>query len=81
MIANRLLSRAEWEAKLRNFGCEPLSGKGPDNAGEWWHLPGRYPFKVPVEDDEGRCESWALTKLILDLGKSPPRNPFKPVSH
>jgi len=81
MIANRLLSRAEWEAKLRRCGAEPLQGKSSNNSGEWWHVPNRYPFKVPVEDDEGRCEFWAIQRIANDLDKPLPPNPFKPVSH
>ena len=81
MIADRLLRRDVWEAKLRSHGCEPLPGKGHLNGAEWWHKPGQYPFTVPVEDDEGNCEFWAIYRLIEDLGKTPPPNPFKPVNN
>lgn len=81
MIANRLLTRKEWEAKLRRYGCEPLPGKGPLNTAEWWHRPGNPPFTVPIEDDEGQCEFWAIQRLVDDFGRPPPSNPFKPKSH
>jgi len=75
MIANRLLSRSEWEAKLRRWGCAPLDGAGPLNTAEWWRGP-KYPFTVPV-DDEGYCEFWAIKRLCDDFGRQPPPNPFR----
>jgi len=72
MNAARSLSRNEWEASLRDYGCKPLNGKGPLNTAEWWQMPwGGNPFTVPVDDD-GRCDKWALNKLILDIIKSTP---------
>lgn len=67
MIGHKFLSRPQWEEKLRNIGAEPLPGKGSLNSAEWWRLPGKPPFTVPVEDD-GRCEFWAIQKLCKDHG-------------
>ena len=62
-----LVPREEWEEALRDHGCEPLEGKGPLNTAEWWRMPwGGYPFTVSV-DEEGRCDSWALNRLIADI--------------
>ena len=67
-----LISRDEWEAALRDYGCKPLEGKGSLNTAEWWQMPwGGYPFTVPVDDD-GRCDKWAFNKLVLDIIKSAP---------
>ncbi len=72
MIAVRLLHRTEWEARLRRrYDCKPLDGKGPLNTAEWWQTPWSHPFTVPV-DSEGRCEEWALQRLILDFVKCAP---------
>jgi len=66
------LSRDEWEASLRGYGCKPLEDKGPLNTAEWWQMPwGGYPFTVPA-DGNGRCEKWALNRLIFDIIKSAP---------
>lgn len=69
MIANRLLSRPEWEAKLRRWHCEPLQGKGPLNTAEWWKGHGG-PFTVPVEGDD-QCEFWALQRICRAFGLPP----------
>lgn len=71
----RFLSRAEWEAKLRSCGCEPLPGKGKLNTAEWWIRPGGIPFVVPIEDDSGRCDFWAIQKLAEQFGIRPDRLP------
>jgi hypothetical protein len=71
MISVRFLRRDEWETKLRSYGCEPLSGKGPLNTAEWWNAPWGQPLTVPVESN-GRCEQWALQRVILDLVKRAP---------
>jgi hypothetical protein len=72
MISVRFLHRLEWERKLRSYGCKPLEGKGPLNTAEWWQMPwGGQPFIVPTEDD-GRCDEWAIARLILDIVKAAP---------
>lgn len=76
MIANRLLDRDVWEAKLRRWGCEPLEGLGKLNTAEWWRGPNGYPFTVPIEHD-GKCEFWAIKRICDDFGRLPPGNPFK----
>jgi hypothetical protein len=73
MIAVRFLHRTEWEGKLRKYKCEPLSGKGPLNTAEWWKAPWGSPFTVPIEAD-GRCDEWAIQRVILDLVKCTPAN-------
>ena len=72
MISVRFLQRAEWEARLRErYQCQILGGKGPLNTAEWWQTPWGHPFTVPVDAD-GRCEEWALQRLILDFVKCAP---------
>ena len=71
MIAVRFLHRDEWEIRLRDYGCEPLEGKGRLNTAEWWRMPWGTPFTVPIEED-GRCDEWAIHKLILDIVKDAP---------
>lgn len=69
MIANRFLSRPQWESKLRKAGAIPLEGAGPLNTAEWWRVPGKSPFTVPIEDDQS-CEFWALQRICrLQTGK------------
>ena len=77
MNALSFLTREEWEAALRDYGCKPLEGKGRLNTAEWWQMPwGGYLFTVPV-DDEGRCERWALNRLIADIIRlAPPGSEF-----
>jgi hypothetical protein len=72
VIANRLLSRNDWETKLRHWGCQPLEGKGLLNTAEWWIGPDRTrgPFTVPIEGDE-QCEFWALQRICRDYGFPP----------
>jgi len=73
----RLLSRAEWEAKLRRYGCAPAEGLGKLNTAEWWRpADGGYPFTVPADED-GKCEFWAINRICEDFGRPPPPNPFK----
>jgi hypothetical protein len=77
LMIPRFLTRAEWEAKLRRWGCEPLSGVGPLNTAEWWKRPeGGIPFTVPAEED-GSCDFWAIQRLASDFGRPPPARPFK----
>jgi hypothetical protein len=71
VIANRLLSRSEWEAKLHRRGCKPLPGKGKLNTAEWWQCPNGAPFTVPIEGEDDRCEFWALQHLCDDMGLTP----------
>ena len=71
MIANRLLSRKEWEAKLRRWKCKPLEGKGQLNTAEWWIGTQGGPFTVPVEGDDDRCEFWALQRICRERGQPP----------
>jgi hypothetical protein len=71
VIANRLLSREEWEAKLKRWNCRPLEGKGPLNTAEWWIGPKGGPFTVPIEGEDDRCEFWALQRICRDLGYAP----------
>ena len=70
MIANRLLSREEWEAKLRRWHCRPLEGMGPLNTADWWVGPKGGPFTVPIEGDD-QCEFWALQRICRDFGFPP----------
>jgi hypothetical protein len=71
VIANRLLSREEWEAKLRRWHCRPLEGKGPLNTAEWWIGSKGGPFTVPIEGEDDRCEFWALQRICRDFGFPP----------
>lgn len=67
----RFLSRLQWEAKLRRWGCEPLEGKTKLNTAEFWRpASGGYPFTVPVEKD-GSCDFWAIWKLCEQFGRDP----------
>jgi hypothetical protein len=70
VIANRLLNRAEWEAKLRLWKCKPLEGKGLLNTAEWWIGVRGGPFTVPVEGDD-QCEFWALHRICEAFGFNP----------
>ena len=63
MIRDRFLERPEWEAKLRRWGCAPLEGKGPVNTAEWWRGPEGFPFVVPIEDETGKSDIWAIQEL------------------
>jgi hypothetical protein len=70
----RFLSRSEWEAKLRSYGCRPLEDKGQLNSAEWWLTPwGSYPFTVPTESD-GRCDQWAFQRLIAHIVSCAPED-------
>jgi hypothetical protein len=71
VIANRLLSREEWEAKLRRWHCRPLEGKGPLNTAEWWIGSKGGLFTVPIEGEDDRCEFWALQRICRDFGFPP----------
>lgn len=62
MLAGRFLTRPQWEAILLGLGAQPLKGKTQLNAAEWWVVPGRVPFTVPIEDD-GSADFWAIQKL------------------
>jgi hypothetical protein len=63
-LALRVISRAEAIAKLRSYGCKPLTGKGPLNTAEWWRWPwGGIPFLLPFEGET--VDAWALQKLIV----------------
>jgi hypothetical protein len=72
VIREPTLSRKEWEAKLRRWGCKPLEGKGELNTAEWW-IGKLGPFTVPVNDD-GRCDFWAIQKIAQQQGIPPDRN-------
>ena len=67
MLNDRYLSRPKWERKLRSIGAEPLPGKGRLNTAEWWCIPGKYPFTVPIEEPGDRAEFWAIQKLVDQL--------------
>jgi hypothetical protein len=71
MIATRFLHRNEWEARLVGYGCKALKDKGPLNSAEWWQMPWGSPFTVPIEED-GRCDEWAIQRIILDMVKCAP---------
>lgn len=77
MISVRLLARAEWEAELRYYGCNPLEGKGPLNTVELWQMPWqRWPFTVAV-DDNGYITLGEMDRLqILIVGSAPPGTKF-----
>jgi len=72
MIAVRLLSREEWQRKLRNQGCYPQEGLTPLNTAEWWRwpFPGS-PFTVPVNED-GSMDIWAYQRLMSEMARSAP---------
>jgi hypothetical protein len=93
MSAVAFLSRPEWEASLKAFGCKPLEGKGGLNTAEWWQLPwDSYPFTVPIEADtvpieadtvpieaDGRCAKRALNLLLQSIiSQAPPGFEFPP---
>jgi hypothetical protein len=67
MIRGRFLSRGEWERILTDAGAAPLSGKGALNTAEWWRLPGGAPFTVPVENEAGEADYWAVQTLREQL--------------
>jgi len=67
----RFLSRSQWEAKLRRWGCRPMEGKGRLNTAEWWIGASGAPFTVPVEGDDDRCDFWALWRLCQVFGQHP----------
>jgi hypothetical protein len=72
MIAVRRLARAEWEKKLRHYGCYPAEGLSPLKTAEWWRWPWPGPpFTVPV-DSEGHCDARSLLKLIADMARLAP---------
>lgn len=72
MISHRFLSREEWEAELRFYGCKPLQGLGRLNTAEWWRMPWQsYPFTVPVEDD-GRMLQSDLDGLVILIATTAP---------
>ncbi|MEO8927305.1 MAG: hypothetical protein ABI306_09090 [Caulobacteraceae bacterium] len=66
----RFLSRSQWEKKLKGLGAAPLAGLTPLNTAEWWRIPGRPPFTVPIEGD-GRADFWAIQKLCEQIGAPP----------
>jgi hypothetical protein len=66
MLNNRVLSRPQWERKLRSVGAIPLEGQTALNSAEWWIVPGRVPFTVPIEED-GSCEFWAIQRICKEL--------------
>jgi len=68
------LPRSQWERKLRELGAEPAEGLGKLNTAEWWRIPGRAPFTVPVEDGDV-CEFWAIQTLCEQLGGKPKFDP------
>jgi hypothetical protein len=70
-MAVRFLHRGEWERRLRRYGCHRLEGKGKLNTAEWWQMPWGTPFTVSIEDD-GRCDEWAIQRVILDMVKCAP---------
>lgn len=40
------------ERKLREISAEPLiNATSLNTAAEWWRVPGRFPFTVPIELD------------------------------
>jgi hypothetical protein len=65
MIGDKFLSRSKWEKKLRSIGAIPLDRKGKLNTAEWWRVPGKPPFTVPIEDD-GKCEFWAIQRIYAE---------------
>lgn len=66
-------TRAQWEAELRNRGCEPAEGVPSRPTGEFWRCPwpGAYPIFVPREED-GTMDGWALIALIKMLKEDAP---------
>jgi hypothetical protein len=67
MLGTKFLSRPQWERKLKKIGAEPVQGATALNSAEWWRVPGKLPFVVPVEDD-GSCEYWAIQRICKDQG-------------
>jgi hypothetical protein len=67
LIAVRRVSREEWEAELRHYGCSPAQGLTKLNSAEWWRYPwGGYPFTVPAAED-GYVLKQDLDDIIGDL--------------
>ena len=67
----RSLSREEWEADLRSYGCYPAPGLTRLNTAECWRFPwGGYPFTVPCED--GRLLMSDLDMLHIMLATAAP---------
>lgn len=64
----KTISRSQWEKKLRSLGCVPLEGKGHLNTAEWWKDPTGYPFTVPVDNEKGDCDYWAVQRICKLLG-------------
>lgn len=72
MTAVRRLPRAEWEKRLRSYGCYPQEGLTPLNTAEWWRWPfPAPPFTVPA-DDEGYLDAWAWMQLLEDMAALAP---------
>lgn len=68
MISVPLISREEWEAALRAFGCKPLEGKTKLNTAEWWKTPWNFVFTVPIaEHMEGYMERWSFDMLVTRI--------------
>jgi hypothetical protein len=67
----RFLSRAQWEAKLRALGAEPLPGKTKLNTAEWWRVPAQPPFTLASETN-GDLDFWAFQRLCQLLGAETP---------
>ena len=80
MIASRLLSRAQWEAKLRRWGCRPMQGKTHLNTAEWW-IGDHGPFTVPIEGQDDSCEFWAMQRICNDNGHPPSAAEDDPTKH
>lgn len=70
MIALRLLSRSEWERRLRQRGCKPLTDDSEEpklETGEWWLTEHDFLFPVAC-DEEGklRTEDWQQVLVLID---------------
>jgi hypothetical protein len=70
----RWVARDDWERKLRALGADPLAGKAALNTAEWWICPGKITVTV---DPDGRCDFWALHRIIQQQGGD---SPFAPGS-
>jgi|tagenome__1003787_1003787.scaffolds.fasta_scaffold20862063_3 hypothetical protein len=72
-----MLPRAEWEAELRYYGCDPLEGKGSLNTAELWQMPWeRWPFTVPLEDNSMMHMATMDRLRLLIVGSAPKGTQF-----
>jgi hypothetical protein len=72
MTPVRVLSREEWEAKLRNLDCSPWPGDNPVKTVEVWETKNKRLFFVPMDNGEGRLRDDDLNTIIVQITKLRP---------